>query len=116
MVGAVGPLLSTLFDAYYAAWRWRAPRTYLILGRVMSSRDLKRILEEKRAEASDFLSEEEHDILVAIAGGAGKDEVARSLGISEEMVDSHVENILDKLHHHNEQRPSSPPADNESDG
>ena len=82
----------------------------------MSARDLKRILKEKLAVAPDSLTKEERDILVAIAGGATKVEVARSLAISREMVDAHVENILDKLHHHDERQPSSPrAASDESD-
>ena len=59
-------------------------------------------------KGSVALDPEERSVLVAIAEGASRPEVARSLGISEEMIGRHVANVLDKLHRHGDRRSAAP--------
>ena len=51
----------------------------------------------RKREPTDSLSEREREVLVQIARGRSNKEIGRALGIGEETVKTHVQNILSKL-------------------
>lgn len=51
-----------------------------------------------RSTTGDQLEREERDVLMALAEGRNVAEIARSLRMAEDMVDSHLAHVLAKLH------------------